>query len=135
MLLLKKWKRRWIILLNSESSSEKEILIFKNEKSAKDNDSCKKIPLEDLDNIFIIDQSQERHIIELIFKDGVVKRLLFSLESAAKEWQEQLNLVCFDSVIGKKLKEAIDDDIGHTEKLQEPSNEDVLEPNQTEGIQ
>ena len=121
--------------MNSESLSEKEILIFKNEKSSKDKDNCKKIPLEDVENICMISQSQERHIIELVFRDGVIKRLLFTFESAAKEWHEQLHLVCFESVIGKKFKEAINDDIGHTKKSQEPFNEDVLEPNQGEGMQ
>ena len=120
--------------MNSEAVTEKEVLVFKTEKSAQDNDSCKKIALENIDNIYIKDLSEEKHIIELVFKDGVVKRLLFSLESVAKEWQEQFNLVCFDSVLGKAFKEAIDDNVGQTVKCQTPINEESLESTAEEGM-
>jgi len=122
-----KWKRRWIILLNSETLHGKEILICKNEKSAKDSKSSKKIALESIENVCIIEHSHDRHLVELTFRDGVVKRLLFPLQSIAKEWQEQLNIVCFDSSPDKKLEETLDENTTNTGVCQEPINEEVLD--------
>ena len=113
--------------MTSERLHEKEILICKNEKSAKDGKSSKKVALESIENICIIEQSHDRHLVELTFRDGGVKRLLFPLQSTAKEWQEQINLVCFDSSPDKTLGDTLDENMTNTGNCQEPINEEILD--------
>ena len=132
--------------MHSEATTAKEILLYKNEKCAKDFGKCKKIALEAVDNICMIDQTDERHIVQVVFKDDTVKRFLFSAVSEAEEWQEQLNVVCFDSVLGKTFKEAISNNTRETfkeakydntkgsENIPEPTSEEAIEHTDVEGI-
>lgn len=108
--------------MGSGAEAGKEVLVYKNEKCASSNGDGKKIHLDDIENISIINQSQDKHMIELVFQSKEVKRFLFSSELEAKEWHKQLNVVCFDSILEKEFKDVIEGDMADA-TCPEESNE------------
>lgn len=109
--------------MKPEESTQKEVLLFKNEKCAQSRENGKRIPLEHIENIYIQNHSPIKKIIELTFQDGDVKRIQFSSEAEAKEWHEQFNVVCFDSVLGKQFKEVVKENTTESDLVDESNLE------------
>ena len=94
---------------DSKVINEKKILLFKNEKESRSPVHHRAIALENIYNVEL--SSGRKPIILLIFKDDCIQKILFNSEAAAKEWHEQLCVVCFGSVLGKAFESETKTDI------------------------
>lgn len=77
-------------------------MLFKNEKESRSPVHHRAIALENIYNVEL--SSGSKPIVLLIFIDHCIQKILFSSEAAAKEWHEQLCVVCFGSVLGKAFE-------------------------------
>ena len=55
----------------------------------------------------MLEISSMAYYIILTFRPKAIEKVSFPSEMECKEWFEQLNLVCFGSVLGKTLHEAL----------------------------
>ena len=98
------WKMRYIILYDSGPSQTKKLRIYKNEKFAKCKDPAIHIPLDNVEDIVLL-KTGRGFQITIAFMHYSKETFIFSSEYDTNKWYEQLNLVCFGSVLGRVAKD------------------------------
>ncbi|XP_065064466.1 docking protein 5-like isoform X2 [Rhopilema esculentum] len=98
-----KWKRRWMVLQDRKDPPEKAIFLFKSEKDTKHPEK-EKIILVNVNSIKRKYFSDSKHVLTLEYKDKNVEKIMFASEAELNGWYEQLNVVCFGSVLGNSLE-------------------------------
>ena len=92
-----------MVLQDRKDPPEKVIFLFKSEKDTKYPEK-EKIILNDVNSIKRKHFSDSKHVLTLEFKDKNVEKIMFASEAELTGWYEQLNVVCFGSVLGNSLE-------------------------------
>ena len=105
-----------MILKDSLVSSEKILLMFKNQKNSEISCNSQLILLQDLDHLDLIKISGNLSGIDMRFRDDTIQKLVFMSDLEAKEWYQHLNQVCFGLSLDKESGATEGKDRGATEE-------------------